>query len=116
MLRVGKERTNEALKMRGVIENTYFQGKVGWGGFVYVDVGALGLRDERASADALRALDEATMLAVELVSTLPEKDVGGTKKRAAAGVTPTGGAKRAKTAKPKAATKTKAKKRSYCSL
>ena len=99
MLRVGKERTSEALQMRGVIENTFFSGKPGWGGFVYVDVGALGLRDERASTDALRALDEATMLAVELASALPEKDVSGAKKRSAAAAKPVGGAKRVKTAK-----------------
>ena len=104
MLRVGKARASEALRMRGVIENTFFAGKPGWGGFVYVDVGALGLRDERVSADALRALDEATMLAVELVLALPAKDAGGTKKRTGAVATSTGRAKRAKTAKPKEAT------------
>ena len=116
MLRVGKERTSEALKMRGVIENTFFRGKPGWGGFVYVDVGALGLRDERASADALRALDEATMLAVELASTLPEKDVGATKKRSAAEAKPAGGAKRAKTTKKAMPTKAKAKANATASV
>jgi hypothetical protein len=44
MLRVGKDRAPEALKMRGVIENTFFAGKPGWGGFVYVNVQALGLK------------------------------------------------------------------------
>jgi len=114
MLRVGKDRAPEALKMRGVIENTFFAGKPGWGGFVYVDVEALGLKDEKVSADNLQALDEATMLAVELASALPEKDSGGrsTKKRVATNASTSSARKKAKVTKTTApASGAKAKSR-----
>ena len=110
MLRVGKTRVEEALTMRGVVEQTYFAGKPNWGGFVYVDVEALGLRERDAKGDSISALDEATMLAVELAAAAPEKDTGGTKKRVATGkVMTTPSAKTVKTATGKVTTTPSAK-------